>query len=74
MHHVLVRPLHHHLVLVSVLDPVEGALSRLKAIRLAHDVVFDAVLLQLGLLKLSLSTETGRLSYVLGVRAIRLPF
>ena len=59
---------------MSVFDPVQGTLRRLKAIGLAHDVVLDAVLLQLGLLKLSLSTDIGHLSYALSVRVIRLPF
>lgn len=41
VNHVLVAALHHHLVLVGVLDPIQGLSRVLQAIGLPEDGVFD---------------------------------
>ena len=50
MDHVLVATLHHHLVLVCVLDSVKSLPGLAQAISFAEDVIFNGRLFILGLL------------------------
>ena len=52
--HMLVGALHHHLVLVGVLDPIQVVLGLCKPARLLKDRVFNRVLLVFGLLEIPL--------------------
>jgi hypothetical protein len=56
--HMLILALDHHLVVVSVFNLVKFILSAIQTICLAHDFVFDAVLLVLRLVKFSLQGTT----------------
>lgn len=53
VNHVLIAALYHHLVLVSVLDPVKSLSRVAQTIGFTENRVFDRILLRLRLLKLS---------------------
>ena len=53
VNHVLIAALYHHLVLVSVLDPVKSLSRVAQTIGFTVNRVFDRILLRLRLLKLS---------------------
>ena len=53
VNHVLIAALYHHLVLVSVLDPVKSLSRVAQTIGFTENRVFNRILLRLRLLKLS---------------------
>ena len=59
LNHMLILPLYHHLVLVSVIDTIEDILSSAKTGLLGGVLILDRCFIRLGLLKFSLHTRTN---------------
>lgn len=70
--HVLVLPLHHHLVVVGLFDLVELVLCRAQTIRFPHHRVFNRILVSLRLLQFSLHRQNRGQYHKIGNRGSHL--